>query len=259
MKIVVFGAAGWLGRATLTNLSKDHEVRAFDYSKEAWDAWKETDGEWDGEIVQGDISDFVTVHEATEGMDAVLHAAIYASGSPGAYDVNDTKPFLINLKGLWNVLESARQRKIRRVVHIGSCHTIHPDGVFFTSEVRRPDSHPYAISKRLQEEICRQFHDGYGSSIIVLRPDYIVDSRIGMGRHREKLGTEDRPLRQGWVCRHDLAQACRLALESTTIDFDIFHIVGTEGADRTCNVARSRDVLGLEYKGDLEQYGDRTR
>jgi hypothetical protein len=56
------------------------------------------------------------------------------------------------------------------------------------------------------------------------------------------------------VCRHDLADACRLALESETIDFDIFHIVGTPEADKTCNVARSRETLGLRYNGDLEQY-----
>jgi hypothetical protein len=54
--------------------------------------------------------------------------------------------------------------------------------------------------------------------------------------------------------RFDLSEAARLALEHPTMEFDIFHIVGTPEADETCNVARSRDVLGLTYKGDLEQY-----
>ena len=36
--------------------------------------------------------------------------------------------------------------------------------------------------------------------------------------------------------------------------FDIFHIVGTTEADAICNVERSRDLLGLPYQGDLEQY-----
>ena len=117
-----------------------------------------------------------------------------------------------------------------------------------------PGSVLYPITKRLQEEMCRSFHDAHGSRIIVLRPDYIVDSRIGLGRHRETLGPPDHPARNGWVCRHDLAEACRLAVESEEIDFDIFHIVGTPEADQTCNVARSREVLGLTYRGDLEQY-----
>lgn len=252
MKIVVFGAAGWTGRALLTNLAGKHQTRAFDRDPAAWEAWQDEDGDWQGgEIVHGNIADFTTVHQATEGMDAIVHLAVYFSNAPGAYGVDDQKPFLINLKGLWNVLESAQQRGIRRVVHIGSCQTVHPKGVFFTSEIRRPDGSLYAVTKRLQEEMCRQFHDAYGLRIIVLRLDYIVDSRLGIGRAKEKLG----PARNGWVCRHDLAEACRLAVESETTDFDIFHIVGTSEADKTCNVAHSREVLGLKYKGNLEQYG----
>lgn len=250
MNVVVFGAAGWTGRALLANLDK-HQVRAFDRDAEAWEIWKATDGEWEnGEIISGDIVDFTTVHGATEGMDAIVHLAVYS----GSYDVDNQLPFLINLKGLWNVLESARQRNIRRVVHIGSCQTVHPNGIFFTADVRRPDGSLYAVCKRLQEEMCRQFYDAFGLRIIVLRPDYIVDSRLGIGRHKETLGPGGTPTRNGWVCRHDLAEACRLALESETIDFDIFHIVGTPEADKTCDVARSREVLGLSHSSDLEQY-----
>jgi nucleoside-diphosphate-sugar epimerase len=186
----------------------------------------------------------------------VVHAAVYASDAPGGYGVDDEKPFQINLKGLWNVLEAARQREIKRVVHVGSCQAVHAQGVFFSADVRRPDGSLYAVSKRLQEEMCRQFHEAFAMSIVVLRPDYIVDSRIGLGRHREKLGKGGSPCRNGWVCRHDLAQACRLAAECEGLGFDIFHIVGTPEADQTCNVARSRQILGLEYAGDLEQYCD---
>ena len=137
---------------------------------------------------------------------------------------------------------------------IGSCQVVHPNGVFFSSDVRRPDGGLYPVTKRLQEEMCRQFHDAYGSRIIVLSPDDIVDSRLRIGRHREKLGSDGAQVRNEWVCRHDLAEACWLAVESESIDFDIFHIVGTTEADAICNVERSRDLLGLPYQGDLEQY-----
>ena len=247
MNIIVFGAAGWLGRAILMNLAGDHTVRAFDYGPEAWDIWRDIEGEWtDGEVMHGDISDFKVVEHALEGMDAIVHAAVYG----GEYDAANNDPFLVNLKGLWNVLEAARQRGISRIVHIGSCQTVHPEGIFFTSDVRRPDASLYAVTKRLQEEMCRQFQDGHGQSIIVLRPDYIVDSRLGIGKSREPLNN----IRNGCVCRHDLAEACRLALINTAIDFDIFHIVGTPVAAATCNVNRSKEVLGLKYKADLEQY-----
>ena len=253
MKVGVIGAAGWSGRAILANLEGHHQVRGFDYGPQAWAAWEDVDGRWDGEIVHGDIADFSSVDRALEGMEAVIHVAVYASSAPGGYGVDDQLPFLINLKGLWNVLEAARRRRLGPVVHIGSCQTVHEKGMFFSAEVRRPDASLYAVTKRLQEEMCRQFHEGTGMRIVVLRPDYIVDSRLGIGRHREKLGPGASPYRNGWVCRHDLAQACRLAMESD-LEFDIFHIVGTAEADATCNVARSRQVLGLEYRGNLEQY-----
>jgi nucleoside-diphosphate-sugar epimerase len=251
MKVVVFGAAGWLGRAILQNFRGRHAVRAFDAGPDAWAAWQDIDGDWtDGETVHGDLTEYGTVDRAIEGMDGIVHAAVYN----GPYGPDDTAPFLVNLKGLWNALESARQRGVRRVVHIGSCQTVHPEGVFFSAGVRRPDAGLYAVTKRLQEEMCRQFHDAFKLSIIVLRPDYIVDSRLGIGRARERLGRDGQPYRNGWVCRHDLAEACHLALTTQTVDFDILHIVGTPEADRTCNVSRSRDVLGLVYRGDLEQY-----
>jgi nucleoside-diphosphate-sugar epimerase len=246
MNIVVFGAAGWLGRAVLANLEGRHTVRAFDLSPEAWAV---EDTPWEGERVYGDLVDFATVHAATEDMDGIIHTAAYFGGGD-----DNHMPWLVNLKGLWNVLESARRRGIRHTVHIGSCETVHPKGIFFTAEVRRPGGGVYALTKRLQEEMCRSFHDAHGLRLIVLRPDYIVDSRLGIGRHRERLGPEGTPTRNGWVCRHDLAEACRLAVENEAIAFDIFHIVGTPEADATCNVARSREVLGLTYRGDLEQY-----
>ena len=66
--------------------------------------------------------------------------------------------------------------------------TIHPEGIFFDADTRSIEGDLYGICKRLQEEMCRQFHDVFHMRTIVLRADYIVDSRLGIGRHREKLG-----------------------------------------------------------------------
>jgi uronate dehydrogenase len=254
MKIAVLGAAGWLGRAVLANLEGRHEVRAFDGSEDYWRAGEDVDGVWQGDKITGDIVDYSTVDGVLTGVDAVVHTAVYAAGTPGGYGVDDAQPFLVNLKGLWNVLEAARQRGVKRVVHIGSCQTVHPQGDFFDAAVRRPDGSPYAVSKRLQEEMCRQYHEAHGLSIVVLRPDYIVDSRLGLGKSREKLGPDGSPCRNGWVCRHDLAEACRLAAEKDGLNFEILHVVGTPEAANSCNVGRTRRLLGLEFKGDLEQY-----
>ena len=243
MKIVVYGAAGWVGRAILESLSGKHEVRAFDRGAEAWSSG----GEWTaGEILHGDVADYGAVDRAMDGMDAVIHAAVYSS--PKAYGVDDVLPFTVNLKGLWNVLESARQRRLQRVVHVGSCHVVHPEGVFFSSEVRRSDGSLYAVTKRLQEEMCRQYHEAFGMSIVVLRPCSVIDSRLGTGKYGAKLNLAKWEV--GWVCRHDLAEACRLGVEREGLGFEVLHTAGAAEADEHCNTQRSRQVLGLTYEGD---------
>ena len=131
-----------------------------------------------------------------------------------------------------------------RVVQMGSCVVQHRDGFFLSSEVRSKEGDLYGITKRLQEEMCRQYHDAYGLRIIVFRPCSIGDSRLGISR-------DGAPARGGisWVCRHALAEACHLALESEAIDFDIMHTASHPDANKYCNTPRSRDILGLEYKG----------
>lgn len=242
MKVAVIGAAGWVGRAVLENFAGRHQVRAFDYSPEAWEVYRRFDGDWEGEKVYGDIADFSAVDEALEGMDGVVNLAAYFGYQEPPED--NVKPFLINVKGMWNVLESARRRELRRVVQMGSCVVQHPDGRFLSADVRSKEGDLYGITKRLQEEVCRQYHDAYGLRIIVFRPCSIGDSRLGVSR-------DGAPARGGvgWVCRHDLAQACHLALEDDAIDFDIMHTASHPEADKYCNVARSREILGLEYKG----------
>lgn len=242
MNVAIIGAAGWVGRAVLERFTDVHQVRAFDYNPAAWETYQRFDGHWEGEKIYGDISDFNAVYRALEGMDGVVNLAAYF----GYEDVPEESlnPFLINLKGMWNVLEAARRHKLKRVVQMGSCVVQHPEGTFFSSEVRSQEGNLYGISKRLQEEMCRQFHDAHGVRIIIFRPCSIGDSRLGISRD----GT---PASGGisWVCRHDLATACHLALENDTIDFDIMHTASHPEADQHCNVARSRELLGLEYKG----------
>jgi nucleoside-diphosphate-sugar epimerase len=109
MKIVVFGGAGWLGRATLSNLEgAGHQVRAFDHTEEAWAAWEDVDGRWEGDRIFGDIVDYDQVQQAIAGCDAVIHVAVWFPQG-GEQDRTDEKAFLVNLKGLWNVLEASRR------------------------------------------------------------------------------------------------------------------------------------------------------
>ena len=175
MNVAVFGAAGWVGRAVLHAFSGRHLVRAFDHSPAAWDVYRRYDGDWDGQKVYGEVADFSAVDRALEGMEGVVNLAAYFGYQDPPED--NARPFLVNLKGMWNILESARRRKLRRVVQMGSCVVQHPDGLFLSSEVRSKEGSLYGITKRLRQEMCRQYHDAYGLRIIVFRPCSIGEFR----------------------------------------------------------------------------------
>lgn len=245
MKIAVLGAAGWLGRAIIENLSVHHSVRAVDRGPDAWLAG----GPWQsGEVVHADIADIESVRDAMNDMDAVIHAAVHL----GPYSGNDDQPFLVNVKGLWNTLESAREMGINRIVHIGSCQVQHPDGIFFTADVRRPDGSLYAVTKRLQEEMCRQFHDAFNLPTVVLRPCSIIDSRSDTAKGGGSVGPGSWDV--GMVCRHDIAEACRLAVERAEPHFEVLHVASSPEASAYCNVAETCETLGMKFRGDMDKY-----
>ena len=102
--------------------------------------------------------------------------------------------------------------------------------------------------------MCRQYYDAFGLSIVVLRPDYIVDSRIGLGKGREMLGPEGSPC-EWWVCRHGWLGGLSSWPQSIPTRCLKYCISWHSGADATCNAARAREILGLQYAGNLQQYG----
>ena len=168
------------------------------------------------------------------------------------------------------------------MVHISSCATIWPGGPsspgqgtrHFDSEARSQEGDVYGITKRLQEEMCRQVYDHCQLPIIVLRPDGICDARQGLlGHPRRPFSPSPSELEGrdldglysvGAVCRHDLAAACVSAAERMEPAFDILHTVGeSEEAKEACNVARTAEVLGVRFAaptlGEMVKAGERSR
>jgi nucleoside-diphosphate-sugar epimerase len=280
MRCLVTGAAGWTGSACVGNLLEaGHSVVAHDLES-SWraDAARGAENRWavgvelfNGQSLErlsGDLLCASDVKAAMNGCDAVVHVAVmHSGGGVAGGDEEASMVFRVQIQGLYNVLQAAARPPSKRVVHVSSCWTSHPSVPFFDGSTRRPDWSLYACSKRLQEELCQQWHDAHGLPVVLLRPDHIVDARMGQGgapqgalKIKSALNSAavlDTQGRTGWVCRHDLADACRLAVEGTTPGCIYLSTVGqtplgSPPPEDTCNVAQTRELLGWRPKGNLE-------
>ena len=231
MRVFLAGAAGFVGRMALDLLGQRHEVTAFDL--------RPVEGH--PEAVRGDILDFSEVAAAVEGHDAVVNTFMAPNPSYGV----DGPGFTINVSGLYNLLEAARMHGVIRFVHTSSW-TVHegypgPPEMQFTHDLYPlKASGPYGLSKLLQEELTRNFHQQHGMSIACIRPWWIIDA--------ERMVTNDgHPVTDYWwghIDRRDVASALVCALEAAAIDYECFYVMATAGGYKAADVAWTEEQLG---------------
>lgn len=229
MNVLLTGAAGFVGRPAVDLIGAEHDVTAFDIRPV----------EHYNRAIQGDVRDYATVEAAMAGHDAVVNTimapgASYGMGGPG---------FDINVRGFLNLLEAARQCRVRRFVHTssGAVHTGYPADTFLTHDLYPLKANgTYALSKLVQEELARNYHDEYGLSIACIRPWSIIDAERmvttdGAPVHGYSFGTIDR-------C--DVARALLCALNAPDMTYECFYVFATPGGYKKGDVARTEARLG---------------
>lgn len=167
---LVTGGAGFIGSNLCEAiLGMGHRVRCLDDLSTGRSAHVELfAGHPHYEFIRGDIKDLETCMRACEGADYVLHQAAWGSvprsiGMPLFYCAN-------NITGTLNMLESARQKGVKRFVYASSSSV-------YGDEPRLPKSEgvegnllsPYALTKRCDEEWAKQYTRHYGLETVGLR------------------------------------------------------------------------------------------
>jgi UDP-N-acetylglucosamine 4-epimerase len=119
-------------------------------------------------FIEGDICDLETVKFAMKGVNYVSHQAALGSVPRSIKDPIATNN--ANITGFLNVLNSAREENVRRMVFASSSsvygdHKVLPK---VENQIGQPLS-PYAVTKRVNELYADVFYRTYGMEVIGLR------------------------------------------------------------------------------------------
>ena len=199
-KIFLTGSTGYIGKAIIEKFGPAAEIRAFTRDK-------------------GDIRNKADVIEASAGCDVIIHmAAITPSAHPGA---DDKDVLEVNIEGTRNVLEAAVTNGIKKVVYFSSVCAVgfrESNYPIKEDEVCRPTQGAYGLSKLKGEELCREYSDKQGLSVICLRPATVIPQH---GFTPPEAGTMPWI---GFVHIDDVLLILKLALDNENIKFGVYHV-----------------------------------
>ena len=119
-------------------------------------------------FIKGDIRDLDTCMEACKGVDYVLNQAAWGS-VPRSIEM----PLLyeeINIRGTLNMMEAARQNKVKKFVYASSSSVYGDHPVLPKVEGQEGNLlSPYALTKRVDEEYGKLYYKLYGLDTYGLR------------------------------------------------------------------------------------------
>lgn len=173
-KVLVTGADGFIGsHLTETLVENGYEVKAFSYYN-SFNSWGWLDSLPESimdyvEVFTGDIRDPHGVITAMRGCSAVFHLAAliaipFSYHSPDSYV--DT-----NIKGTLNVLQSARELDLERVL-VTSTSEVYGTAKYVPIDEKHPyqGQSPYSATKIAADKLAESFYRSFDLPVTIVRP-----------------------------------------------------------------------------------------
>lgn len=165
---LVTGGAGFIGSNIVAELvARGERVRVLDNFSTGR---RENLAPYAGqiEVVEGDVRSYHIVRQAVEAVDFVLHQAALPSVPRSVRDPLTSNE--VNVAGTLNVLQSARQAGVKRLVYASSSSVYGDSSELPKRETICPHPlSPYAISKLAGEQYCQVFWQLYRFETVCLR------------------------------------------------------------------------------------------
>ena len=169
-KFLVTGGAGFIGSNLVeTILTLGYKVRVLDnFSTGKRENIAEFMENKNFELIEGDIRNLEDCRKACEGVDYVLHQAAWGS-VPRSIEL-PLEYEEINVKGHLNMMQAARENKIKKFVYASSSSVYGDDERLPKKEGEEGRVlSPYALTKKINEEYADLYFRVYGLDTIGLR------------------------------------------------------------------------------------------
>ncbi len=264
-RILVTGGCGLIGSTTIDILLRDHRpsqiVILDNLSRGTLRNVAEALKDRRVKLIEGDIRDVRTVHDATRGIDAVIHMATLRITACAA---EPREALGVMCDGSFNVLEAAQACGVKKVVTASSASIYGLADIFPTRE----DHHPYnnrtwyGASKVMLEGLLRSFYDMYGLPYVALRYFNVYGPRMDThGKYTEvlirwmdRIASGQPPLILGdgsttmdFVYIEDVARSNVVALQSDISD-DVFNVASGKETSLNELAAALVRVMGSDLK-----------
>lgn len=168
MKSIITGGAGFIGSHLTEKLvDEGHKVLVIDNF---------TTGKKNNlkrvikkiKIVNKDIRNFKSINKLFKGVDNVFHLAALADIVPSIENPQDY--FTTNVQGTFNVLKASLENRVNRFIYSASSSCYGIPKKYPTSENEKISTkYPYALTKRLGEELVLHFAEVYKLNATSLR------------------------------------------------------------------------------------------
>jgi nucleoside-diphosphate-sugar epimerase len=236
-RILITGPGGRVGTQIVPLLREHFALRLFDSQPVAAAS--------DDEVIVGDIQNFDALRKACEGVHAMLHLAAISDEA----DFH-SKLLPVNLGGVYNAFEAARQTGMKTVVFASTGQTILNYGkeTHVTTEMPARPSTVYACTKLFGEALARHYSEAHGMAIICIRLCYFRaydDPLLRIPGHE---------VQYDWCSPRDLTQLIVKSIESH-IRFGVFFGISNNSKCHW-DLSNARKLLGYGPKDNAADFLD---
>ena len=242
MKIMVTGAAGYIGSIVARDLATEHEVVGVDM--------RPMPNVPDSRVM--DLNSYEEIFDALDGVEGIAHLA-WPMGAYEGFEPREDTPLGAGVRGVFHLLKAAVERGIERVVFQSTINITGPswDNWRLTEEeLPRPGVAGYTLGKTLAEELCWSFARVHPLTIAVIRFGGVFTLEE---EGHEFAAPDQHTIPSSCVERRDIAQAYGLALTRPLPSrFEVIHIFHDRPGERF-PIDKAKRILGFRPQFNCEE------